>query len=341
MIGFLLGQQLTRSKLARLGRVVLTVSGSVVLCTPVIVFLGLMLFGAPLVVALLLAGIATATAPAASVDVVREARASGDFSDILLGIVAIDDAWGLIVFTLLLAAAEMVVGQNGVGGVLLQGLWELSGAILLGVALGLPMAYLTGRIRPGEPTQAEALGLVLLCAGIAEWLGVSYILSAMLLGATVANLARHHTRPFDAIEGLEWPFLILFFLLAGAALDLTMVVQSGALLALFVVLRIVGRVAGCAIGGRLADAPPAVRRWMGLALLPQAGLAIGMALLASQRFPIFEQVILPVVLGATVLFEIVGPVVTRRVLVTVGEAGRADAAGHERPLRAPRADRDR
>lgn len=326
MIGFLLGQQLTRGKLARLGRIVLTVSGAVVVCTPVIVCVGLLLLGTPAVVALLLAGIATATAPAASVDVVREARASGDFSDTLLGVVAIDDAWGLIVFTLLLAAAEVLVGQNGAGSVLLLGLRDLGGALLLGLVIGLPMAYLTGRVRPGEPTQAEALGLVLLCAGIAEWLGVSYILSAMALGATVANLARHHTRPFDAIEGLEWPFLILFFLLAGAALDLTVVLQAGTLLAAFVVLRIAGRIVGGAIGGRLSEAPPDVRRWMGLALLPQAGLAIGMALLASQRFPAFEQIILPVVLGATVLFEIGGPVIARRILVTVGEAGRAGVA---------------
>ncbi|MEQ8860029.1 MAG: cation:proton antiporter [Pseudomonadales bacterium] len=319
MIGFLLGQNLTRARLARLGRVVLTVSGGVVIGTPVLMFLGLMAFGVAPEVALLLAGISTATDPAATVDVVREYHAEGEFSETLLGVAAIDDAWGLLVFTLLLAAAQVVAGHDGVTGIVLAGLWEVGGAMLLGVLLGLPMSYLTGRIRPGEPTQAEALGVVLLCAGIADWLGVSYILSAMVLGTVVANLARHHNRPFMVIEGIEWPFLILFFLLAGAALPFDALAQTGPLLIGYVLLRILGRLVGAGIGGRLGDAPPTMRRWMGLAMLPQAGLAIGMALLAVQRFPDAGGVILPVVLGSTVVFELVGPVLTRWILIRVGE----------------------
>jgi len=319
LIGFLLGHNLTRDRLGRLGRVVLSVSGGVVLVTPLLMFAVLVVLGVSTDVALLLAGISTATAPAASVDVIRESEARGVFTDTLLGVVAIDDAWGLLVFTVALVAAQVAAGHDGLGGVILGGLWEIGGAVLLGLLLGLPMAYFTGRIRPGEPTQAEALGLVLLCAGIAEWLGVSYILSAMVLGAAVANLAQHHERPFNAIEGLEWPFLILFFLLAGAALHVDMVLAAGGLLMLYVAVRVAGRVLGAALGGRLSRAPPEIRRWMGLAMLPQAGLAIGMALLASQRFPDAADVILPVVLGSTVVFELLGPVATRWTLRRAGD----------------------
>ncbi len=319
MIGFLLGQNLTRERLGSLGRVALSVSAGVVIGTPLLIFAALIAFGVAPEIALLLAGISTATAPAATVDVVREYGAKGAFSTTLLGIVAIDDAWGLIVFTLLLATAEVVTGHNGVAEVLLAGLWELGGAILLGVLLGLPMSYLTGRIQPGEPTQAEALGVVLLCAGIAEWLGVSYIFSAMILGVMVANLARHHNRPFMVIEGIEWPFLILFFLLAGAALHVGAIAEAGMLLAGYVLLRVLGRVIGGGIGARLAHAPADVRRWVGLAMLPQAGLAIGMALVAIQRFPEAGQIVLSVVLGSTVVFELVGPVMTRWILFRVGD----------------------
>lgn len=319
MIGFLLGQNLTRPRLAGLGRVVLSVSGGVVIATPLVMFAGLTAGGVAPEIALLLAGISTATAPAASVDVVHEYQASGTFTDTLLGVVAIDDAWGLLVFTLLLATAQIVAGHSGALEVTLLGIWEIGGALLLGLLLGLPMAYLTGRIRPGEPTQAEALGLVLLCAGIAQWLGVSYILAAMVLGAVVANLAGHHNRPFTAIEGIEWPFLILFFLLAGAGLQVDALAQAWVLVAAYAGLRVVGRLLGAGVGGRLGNADPAVRRWMGLALLPQAGLAIGMALLASLQFPEFQDVILSVVLGSTVVFELLGPVITRRILVQVGD----------------------
>lgn len=115
--------------------------------------------------------------------------------------------------------------------------------------------------------------------------------------------------------------MILFFLLAGAALQVEALVQVGLLGAACIILRLTRRFLGTHLGGRLCGAEPAVRRWMGLALLPQAGVAIGMALLASQSFPEFEDVILPVVLGSTVMFALLGPVITRWVLIRVGEVG--------------------
>ncbi len=319
MIGFLLGQKLTPAKLRELGCSVLSMSVGEVMLTALLVFSVLTLLGVSMEVALLLAGIAPATAPAATVDVVREYDARGKFTDTLLGIVAIDDAWGLLVFSILLAIAQALSGQGGAGEVLATGAWEVGGALLLGLVLGVPMAYVTGRIRPGEPTQAEALGVVLLCAGLAVWAEVSYILAAMVLGSVVANLARHHDRPFHAIEGIEWPFLILFFLLAGAALHLEALTHVGLLGAAYIGLRTAGLILGAWLGGRLGGTVVATQHWMGLALLPQAGVAIGMALLASQRFPEFKDIILPVVLGSTVIFELFGPVVTRRVLIRMGE----------------------
>jgi Kef-type K+ transport system membrane component KefB len=319
MIGFLLGHNLTRGRLATLGRAVLAMSIGEVVMTSVLVFTVLYSFGVPVEVALLLAGIAPATAPAATVDVVHEYRAKGQFTDTLLGIVAIDDAWGLLIFSLLLALAQALGNDGGAVEILAAGAWETGVAVLLGIALGLPMAYLTGRIRPGEATQAEALGVVLLCAGIAVWLDVSHILSAMVLGAVVANFAKHHRRPFSAIEGIEWPFLILFFVLAGAALHVHAFVQVGVLGAAYIGLRTAGRIVGTWLGGWLSGAAPKTRHWIGLALLPQAGVAIGMALLAVQRFPDLKDIVLPIILGSTVFFELVGPILTRWVLVHVGD----------------------
>ncbi len=319
MIGFLLGQKLTRAALRDLGYPVLSISVGVVLMTSLLVFSVLSLFGVPLEIAMLLAGIATATAPAATVDVVHEYQAEGKFTDTLLSIVAIDDVWGLLLFSILLAAIQALSGQGGVTDILAYGIWEIGGALLLGLVIGLPMAYLTGRIHPGEPTQAEALGLVLLCAGLAVWLDVSYILAAIVMGAVVANLAKHHERPFHTIEGIEWPFMILFFLLAGAALHVDALPQVGLIGIGYIILRVVGRLLGTWLGGRLSNTNPTIRHWIGLAMLPQAGVAIGMALLASQRFPEIKDIILPIVLGSTVIFELIGPVVTRRVLIRVGD----------------------
>ena len=185
------------------------------------------------------------------------------------------------------------------------------GALLLGVVIGIPTAYLTGRLDPGEPTLAEALGVVFLCGGIALWLHVSFLLAAMALGATVASLARHHRRPFHAIEGIEWPFMILFFLLAGASIEIESLTTLGTLVVAYIALRSGGIVLGATAGCTLAGTGPPIRRWLGVALLPQAGVALGMALVATERFPGRAQEILPVAIAATAFFELVGPVFTR------------------------------
>ena len=132
---------------------------------------------------MMLAGIATATAPAATQDVVNQARAKGPFTDTLLGVVAIDDAWGLIIFGALLAVAKAAVGDGSIS-IFANSLWEIGGATAIGIAVGLPAAILTGRLQEGEPIQAEAIGIVFLCAGLAIWIGVSFLLAGMVAGAT-------------------------------------------------------------------------------------------------------------------------------------------------------------
>lgn len=329
IVGFLLGEKLKLSSLREYGRCVVWISLSDVVATALVMCLGMLLAGFPVEVALLFAGIAPATAPAAITDVVHELEADGMFSRTLLGIVAIDDAWGLIIFSLMLAAAQALQGQGGGLEVVLTGAWELGGAVVLGAVLGVPMALLTGRIKPGEPTLAEALGVVFLCGGIALWLEVSFLLASMVLGAVVANVARHHERPFHAIEGVEWPFMILFFILSGASVHAESLSKIGLVGAGYIGLRVLGRLIGVKAGTVLARATPVMRRWMWLSLMPQAGVALGMALVASQRFPGTGDTILTVVVAATVVFEVLGPVLTKRALVLAGEAHQGEARREE------------
>jgi len=319
MIGFLLGEKFTLPLLREHGKLVLWISVAEVVVTALAVLIGLLLIGLPMEIALLLAGIATATDPAAITDVVHETKADGLFTRTMLGIVAVDDAWGLIVFSLMLTIAQAFSGQGGNIGHFLTGAWELGGALLIGIALGIPMAYVTGRIRPGEPTLVEALGVVFLCGGIAIWLKVSFLLASMVLGCVVANLARHHIRPFHAIEGIEWPFMILFFVLAGASLHIEMLFQIGFVGSAYIIFRIIGRLLGGWTGGAISHAEPLMRRWMGIMLMPQAGVALGMALVTIERRPDLGEIILPIVIASTVLFELIGPVLTRTGLVHVGE----------------------
>jgi len=314
LIGFLLGHQFSLRALKAHGKTIIVISTCKVLGAALAVGVVLWLAGADPVVALLLAAIAPATAPTATYDVVHETGARGGIVDALLSIVALDDVWGLLVFVVMISIVGMLNGDTSVGSGLESSLTDIGGSLALGVVLGLPMAYLTGRIRRGEPTLAEAMGFVLLGAGIAEWLGLISILSAMAMGATVVNLARHHERPFHAIEGVEWPFMILFFVLAGASLEIGALPLAGALTAIYILARCIGIYVGTRIGVRLAGVNQSSYKWLGLALFPQAGVAIGMALMASQRFPQYGAVVLQVVLASTVVLEITAPVVTRKAL---------------------------
>jgi len=314
MVGFLLGDSLSAKNLREHGKEVLALSLGAVVATAMIVSGGALVFGQSLAVALVLGGLATSTAPAATADVVREADTDSPFSRTLLGVVALDDAFGLVLFSLMFAAAREVNGVGGGGPALVHHLREVGGALLLGGALGIPVAMLSGRVAEGEPTLAEALGSVLLCAGLALWLEVSYLIACMTLGAVVSNFARHHTRPFRAIENVEWPFMTLFFVLAGASLQVQGLMMISGLLTCYVVLRMLGRLAGCMLGGAIVGWPRARRGWFGLALMPQAGVALGMALVASDRMPELASVVLPVVIASTVFFELIGPVLTRTAL---------------------------
>ena len=323
LVGFLLGQKLSLAELRARGRTVIGITIGETLAALVAVALALLAIGVHPVAALLLAGIATATAPTATFDVVREAGAEGEFADTLLAVVALDDAFALLLFSLTMAAASAVDGNHSVIFSLVGGAQEIGGSLLLGACLGVPMAFLTGRIRPGEPTLAEAMGFVLLCGGIATWLDLSPVLSAMIMGSVVASLARHHERPFHAIEGVEWPFLILFFILAGASAHPGAMLTVTGITVIYMLGRCVGTYAGAAAGARLVRANALLRKWMGLCLCPQAGVSLGMALLASQRFPEFESFLLPVVLASTIVYEVTTPVITRKAL----QAAQAETAG--------------
>ena len=311
MIGFLLGGKLTPKLLKKEGRQLLWISLSAALGTTVIVTLALIAMGVSIQIAVLLGCIAAATAPAATVDTVLESHSKNTFSRLLLGIVAIDDVWALILFSLGLALISLINGNQASVAPLLTASYEIFGAILLGTVIGLPAAYLTGRISPGQPMLTEALGLVLTCGGIAMWLEVSFLIAAMTMGAIIANLAKHHDYAFHEIENIEWPFLVLFFILAGASLELGMLAELGLVGLVYLLARIAGKMSGAWVGARVAHASKAVRRWMGMALLPQAGVAIGMALLTANRFPEYRQVILSIVISTTILFELFGPVATR------------------------------
>jgi Kef-type K+ transport system membrane component KefB len=314
MVGFLLGGKLTMGFLKQSAEKTLWISVSTAVITVVMVVIGLLVVGASLNIAIILGCIASATAPAATLDIVLEADKKGSFSDLLLSIVALDDVWGLILFSFGIA---VVIANSGNGAESPQFLFvirDIGGALILGIGLGFPAAFLTGRIRKGEPILMEALGLVFLCGGFALLFEVSFLIASIIMGSVVANFATHHEYAFHEIENIERPFMSIFFVLAGASLEFGMIWEIGLIGITYIASRIVGKLLGARIGANICSADTHTRRWMGFALLPQAGVAIGMALVASNQFPAYQQTLLTIVIGSTVFFEIIGPIFTRMAL---------------------------
>ena len=314
MVGFLLGGKLAGDFLKQSASKTLYISISAAVVTTVVVIVGLVAAGVSAGVAIILGCIASATAPAATMDSVLESDYKGRFSDLLLSIVALDDVWGLLLFSIGLAFVSVIAGSVNETPHIYLAIKDIGGALILGIVVGFPAAYLTGRIKQGQPMLMEALGLVFVCGGLALWLDVSYLIASIVMGAVVANFASHHEYAFHEIENIEWPFMTIFFVLAGASLEFGMIKQVGLIGGVYIICRIIGKLLGTRIGGILSKADAVTRCWMGFALLPQAGVAMGMALVASSQFPEYQQIVLTVVISSTVFFEIIGPVFTRTAL---------------------------
>lgn len=324
MVAFLLGASLSGERLRENGRAILGISAVIVVVTTAFVAGVLLLMGFDPVLAVLLGAIATATDPAATIDAMRNSGVANRFTETVEGIVAIDDAWGLIVFGLALTVAHAL---NGVAGSEAIGIavWEIGGAIVLGLVVGLPAAYATGRITAGEPLRAEALAIVFLTAGAALWLEVSFLIAGMTAGAVIVNMARHHERSFHEIERMEWPFMLLFFVLAGASLEPAALMAAGTIGAVYCLSRAASRLAGGWLGAVVSGALPRNRALYGPALMPQAGVAVGMALVAAREFPQHGEVILTVAIASTVVFELIGPFGTRWAALRSAESARERA----------------
>ena len=321
MVGFLLGREFDRDKVRDHGRSVLVLAVVSGVATATVVAGGLVLLGADARAALALGGIAASTAPAATVVVVRDVGARGPLTRTLLAFVAMADALAIVLFTLLLSVGLLVTGDGAPAELAAQAGRELGGALLLGVLVGVPAALLTRHVRAGEPTLLEATGTVLLTAGLAQGLDVSLVLTAVTVGVVVTNLDRGDLRPFRAVERVEWPFLAVFFLLGGAALELEPLSDQIRLVTGYVVLRVVGKLVGGSAGAAVAHAQPAVRRRFGQTLFPQAGVGLGLALQLREQLPEVAATVVPVVVVSTVLFELLGPIATRRALRQAGEVG--------------------
>ena len=326
-VAFGLGQNFSRGNVSRIGKSVLWISlleasGAWLLVT----FSCLYLLRQSLPVSLLFGSIASATAPAATVMVVRESGAKGTFTDTLLGVVAVDDAWCLIIFAISLALAKGLTHWGGeafhLSAPFARSLVEIGGALGLGTLVALILTLFCRYLRSPEDLLICTVGFILLNTGLAIYFHLSVLLASIFLGMILVNVNKMSFRFFEILRTVESPLYLAFFVLAGASLEIHVLGKLGLIGLSYFIFRILGKVGGASLGGWISRATSPIKKYLGFGLVPQAGVALGVALIAKAEFPLMGGMIFTTIVATTVFYEIVGPFFTRWALHKAGEIGR-------------------
>ena len=285
----------------------------------------LLLSGMSWPLALLLAVVAMETAPATTLMVINEYDAQGPLTDRLLALVALNNMYVLVMFGIVTAGLTFVdstaqgwlfSGYRAVHGLL----WTTLGSIALGALLGLLMDFCAARAKESGEAMILSIGVVLIAVGASRTLGLSPLISTLALGATVANASVQGNHLLRALGRVDPPLYAAFFVLAGAELVPSSVLGLGLIGVGYTVARAIGKIAGTRIGLRGQDIPPMVRRHLGYCLVSSSSLAVGLTIQIRTAFPEYAAAVTGIVLAAVVIFEIVGPLLTRRALLKTGEA---------------------
>lgn len=327
IIAYLIGGSVTAKQLRRLGNVILFCTAGEVLGAAFVVFVAVLLFTeGSFLLAATLAVLAASTAPAATVAVIHEYRSRGPLTTSLLGIVALDDAVGIILFSLLLV---WTTGASFTGAMHLAGI-EIGGALLLGAVLGWGLAIFGRRVRNPHFFLPMVLSAILLSQGLAGIWHFSPLLTAMTLGFVARAIYKSGgERLLAPVEYLEELVFLVFFTLAGAHFELNVMLEGLELILAYVIARVIGKLIGTNLTARMIAAPAVIRRYIGFGVLPQAGIAIGLALslLNHPEFADSGLLIVNVILASTLIYEVIGPFATRFALQRAGEIKRNASHG--------------
>ena len=343
-IAFSMGSEFRISQLKRIGKQATFVGVFQALFTTVIVDAALIILHLiipdkfSLQSAIVLGAVATATAPAATLMVVKQYKAKGPVTDILLPVVALDDAVGLVVFAVSFGIARSLgTGTVNVTSVILEPVLEVILSLFLGFVMGLLFTLCEKYFHSRSKRMAVSITFVMMTVAISSMsfdigsvhIGFSSLLACMMLGTVFCNICEVSEELMERADRWTTPVLILFFVISGAELELSvfadiMVVLIGAV---YTISRSLGKYFGAGISSRLSKCNPNVVKYLGITLLPQAGVALGMAIKAIELGP-EGAIVRNITLFAVLVYEIIGPLLTKVALTKAGdinEEGRQSA----------------
>lgn len=327
LILFSVGSVFHQARFSRYGKRIFYLTLIESAAAAVLVGLGTLATGQSWQVAGLLGAIAIATAPASTLMVLRECNSKGPLSDTLLGIIAVNNILCLGAYSLVAACIDLGSGW-GASGALIETfygsiyplIWQLLGSVALGFLVGLMLAGWATKVNEQGEMLMLLAGSVLLCVGVARILELSALIASLGVGATMVNLSARSRRLFNTLSRTDPPFYAIFFVIAGADLDVSLVPSMGILGAYYVFARAAGKFWGARYAARWLGLEDAVQRLLGFGLMAQAGLAVGLVLVINQRFPAHAGIVSTVVLSSVVVYEMFGPISTRYAITRSGEA---------------------
>jgi Kef-type K+ transport system membrane component KefB len=327
-VAFVIGGELTLSLLRKMGKSIIAIIIGESIGAFFVVFLGVYLFTNDVSLSILFAAMAPASAPAGAVAVIHEYGAKGKLTNAILAVVGFDDGLAVLIYAFSIAIVGVLLsGVFSVSAMIFEPLIEIGGAILIGGFVGIIFAVVFKRLIKHEEMIALSLAAIFLTAGLSVFFGVSLILSCMMLGMVVINLYPQDNKPvFEQIKLISLPVYILFFVIAGMNLHLGLLLSIGAIGVVYIICRSVGLISGSYLAALASKADPVIRNNIGFGILSQAGVAIGLSLIASHKlselgYSELGTIIVTTVAATSVVFEIIGPLSARFAIIKSGEAG--------------------
>jgi len=318
LILFAIGGEIELHHLKAMGRKVIYIALAESLGAFVFVFLISLAITQDWSVAILLGSISIATAPGVTLLVIREYRGRGQLTDTLLAVVAINNVLCLIFFRLIFAVYSLAQGDPWVT-ITFELLKELFGSILIGGAVAAVITFWEQKIDDLSELLLVIIGGLLVGIGLSKTLGISHLMVCLIIGAITNNLSMMHRLVYAELRQTEMPFYIAFFVLSGASLHIHELTSLGILGLAYLIMRPAGKYLGSYLAGIRYKAKPEVYHNLGMALLPQAGVAIGLVLTVGETDPEMGRIIGTVILSSIIIYEGFGPFLTKLALHRAGE----------------------
>jgi len=326
-VAFIIGGELTISLLRKMGKSIIAIIIGESIGAFFIVFIGIYFLTNNLPISILFAAMAPASAPAGAVAVIHEYKAKGKLTNAILAVVGFDDGLAVLIYAFSIAVVGVILsGVFSFSTMLFEPIRDIGGALLIGSGIGLIFAVIFKRLIEREEIIALSITAIFITAGLAIFFDVSLILACMSLGMIIINLYPQDNKPvFEHIKSISLPIYILFFVTAGMNLHLGLLVSIGAIGIVYIICRSVGLIGGSYLAALATKADPVIRNNIGLGILSQAGVAIGLSLIASNKLselghPEIGTLIVTTVAATSVVFEIIGPLSARFAIMNSGES---------------------